>query len=200
MEITKLSQLDIINGSYTYADYLTWKIGQAVELIKGKIFELSAPNRKHQAISRNLTLLIGNQFHNHKCRFYAAPFDVRLYNNQKSLKANKDIYSVVQPDLCIICDLEKLDDQGCIGAPDLIIEILSPGNSSKEMKAKKMLYEESGVLEYLIFNPEHFNVLQFVLGTNNQFELGGIFVEEDMFISKIFPELEINLREVFAST
>ena len=147
--ITSLSQLDP-NGIYSYADYLTWKFEQALEVIKGKIFPMSGPSRIHQKISWQLSGTFFNHFKQHRCEAYAAPFDVRLYDKKKSQKADKDIFTVVQPDLCVICDLTKLDDRGCLGAPDLIVEILSPGNSTREMKIKKELYAESGVKEYWI--------------------------------------------------
>jgi len=145
--ITSLSQLDP-KGTYTYADYLTWKFEQALEVIRGKILPMAAPSRTHQRLSWNLTVTFGNHFKNHRCEAYAAPFDVRLYDRKKSLKADRDIYTVVQPDLCVVCDLTKLDERGCLGAPDLIVEILSPGNSAREMKIKKDLYAECGVREY----------------------------------------------------
>ena len=155
-KIDNLSQLDL-NGTYSYADYLTWQFEQAVELIKGKIFPMAAPNRKHQIISREIHGIMYMFFQKAPCEFYAAPFDVRLYDKKKTIKANKDVFTVVQPDLCIICDETKLDDKGCIGAPDLIVEILSPGNSTKEMRTKKDLYAETGVREYWIIDPEHEN-------------------------------------------
>jgi Uma2 family endonuclease len=196
-KIISLSHLDIANGIYSYADYLTWKFDQTVELIKGKILEMSAPSRRHQAMSRELNGIFYSHFKNHKCRFYAAPFDVRLYDKTKSAKANKDIYTVVQPDICIICDLEKLDDKGCLGSPDLIIEILSPGNSSKEMRLKKLLYEESGVREYLIFDPEHSNVFQFHLTEEDVYSPATIYIDEDTFQSVIFPDMSFDLKEIF---
>lgn len=116
--INNLSDLDITNGVYSYADYITWKFDQTVELIKGKILQMSAPSRRHQGISWKMTLLIGNHFAKHPCRAYAAPFDVRLYNSRKSDKVNKDVYSVVQPDICIICDLDKF-----VIFPDLKIDL-----------------------------------------------------------------------------
>jgi Uma2 family endonuclease len=197
--IVSLSQLDIENGVYSYADYLTWKFDQTVELIKGKILQMSAPSRRHQGMSWQLTLKIGNHFANHKCKAYAAPFDVRLYDKIKSEKANKDIFTVIQPDICIICDIDKLDDKGCLGAPDLIIEILSPGNSSKEMKIKKMLYEESGVREYLIFDPNTESVFQFHLTDANVYSLATIYVNDDTLQSVIFPDLMIDLKNIFES-
>lgn len=124
-EITSLSQLDP-NGSYTYADYLKWKFKEQIELIKGKIMEMSpAPTSLHQRISMKLTLEFAKNFDNHNCRLYAAPFDVRFPDKQGNIK------TVVQPDLCVICDVSKIDLKGCIGAPDLIVEILSPGNTKK---------------------------------------------------------------------
>lgn len=153
-KITSLSQLDP-NGIYTYADYLTWQFEQAVELIKGKILPMAALSRRHQAISRELNGVFYNYFKKHPCEFFAAPFDVRLFDKVKTAKANKDVYTVIQPDICIICDNAKLDQKGCKGAPDLIVEILSPGNSKKEMRTKKRLYEENLVKEYWIIDFDH---------------------------------------------
>jgi Uma2 family endonuclease len=195
-EITSLSQLDL-NGTYSYADYLTWKFEEALELIKGKIIPMSAPSRRHQVISRELNGLFYNYFKKNPCEFFAAPFDVRLYDKRKSVKANQDVLTVVQPDICIICDESKLDDKGCIGAPDLVIEILSPGNSSKEMRTKKELYEENGILEYLIFDPEHETVLQFSLLESGVYSSPVIYINEDTMTSVVFPDLHINLMEIF---
>jgi Uma2 family endonuclease len=196
-EITSLSQLDLTNGLYSYADYLTWKFDQTVELLRGKISMMAGPSRRHQRISWRLSGLFYTTFKNHRCQAYAAPFDVRLYDRTKSEKANKDIYTVVQPDICVICDLEKLDDRGCLGSPDLIIEILSPGNSSKEMKAKKQLYEECGVREYLIFDPERETVFQFHLTKNDVYSPATIYVSDETVTSVVFPELQMDLQEVF---
>lgn len=195
--IVSLSQLDLVNGVYSYADYLTWQFEQTVELIKGKVFPMSAPSRKHQSVSWQLTLAIGNHFSKHTCKAFAAPFDVRLYDKRKSAKANKDVYTVVQPDICIICDLDKLDDKGCLGAPDLVVEILSPGNSSKEMKTKKLLYEENSIQEYWIIDPEHENAFQFHLTDEDVYSFATIYVNDDTFNSVIFPDLMIDLNEVF---
>ena len=122
-KITSLAQLNL-NKTYSYADYLTWQLEEFVELIRGKIFRMAAPNRKHQGISWELSGLFYPVFKGQPCKAYAAPFDVRLYDHEKSTKANKDIFTVVQPDICVICDENKLDDKGCLGSPDLIVEIL----------------------------------------------------------------------------
>jgi Uma2 family endonuclease len=194
--ITDLSQLDL-NGVYTYADYLTWKFEQTVELIKGHILPMAAPSRRHQRISREMTVLLHHVFKNTPCDFYPAPFDVRLFDKKKSLKANKDVFTVIQPDLCVICDREKLDDQGCIGAPDLIVEILSPGNSKKEMKTKKELYEESGVREYWVIDPDRETVLRYHLVTEEKYGGAEVFVSDDILTSTIFSEIQIPLEELF---
>lgn len=196
--ITHLSQLDL-SGAYTYADYLSWKFEEMVELVRGKILPMSAPNRRHQGISRELTLSVGMYFKKHRCKFYQAPFDVRLFDRQKSAKANKDIRTVVQPDLCVICDESKLDTAGCLGAPDLIVEILLPGNSSKEMRIKKQLYEENQVREYWIFDPEHETVHQFILTDAGVYTPPVIYIHDDTLVSGIFPDLHLDLLEIFAA-
>jgi Uma2 family endonuclease len=195
--ITDISELDL-NGTYTYADYLLWRFEQSVELIKGKVFKMSpAPSVKHQRIASRLHTYVGKYLLDKPCDLFSAPFDVRLLNKAKSEKASKDIYTVVQPDLCVICDKNKLDEQGCVGSPDLIVEILSPGNSKKEMKIKYALYEESGVQEYWVVFPSEYVLQQFVLSKKDKYELKGIFTEDEVFRSHIFPDLEINLGEIF---
>jgi Uma2 family endonuclease len=193
--ITSLDQLDP-NGTYTYADYLTWKFEETVELIKGKIFRMAAPRRKHQDISREINGLLYMYFRDKSCKFYAAPFDVRLYDTRKSVKASRPIYSVVQPDVCIICDENKLDDKGCLGAPDLIVEILSPGNSKKEMVNKYNLYEENGVREYWIVAPDFEMVTHLVLQKNGKYAPPQYFFSDDSMPSAIFPDLIIDLSKV----
>jgi Uma2 family endonuclease len=196
--ITNLDQLDVANGIYTYADYLTWQFEQYVELIRGRIWPMAAPNRRHQGLSRELTLALGNHFAKSGCKFYQAPFDVRLYDRRKSARANKDVYTVIQPDLCLICDLTKLDNAGCLGAPDLVIEILSPGNSAKEMKVKRLLYEENAVREYWIVDPDHQTVHLFHLTAADVYSPATIYVSDDTLQSVIFPAFTMDLAALFA--
>ncbi|ATA73741.1 restriction endonuclease [Capnocytophaga sp. H4358] len=191
--ITNINQLDIANGVYTYADYLLWKFEERVELLKGKIFRMSpAPSVKHQKISINLSGLLWQFFKGKKCQLFSAPFDVRL---PKKNEKGDQIHTVVQPDLCVICDENKLDERGCIGAPDLIIEILSPGNSKKEMKNKFELYQESGVEEYWIVNPTDENILVNVL-EDGKYRILKPVVDE--YITSVkFPELKIHTSDIF---
>ena len=192
---TDINELDL-NKTYSYADYLTWQFQEKLELIKGKIFKMSpAPSTNHQRISRKLTGIMLSAFKKHSCELFVAPFDVRLIDKRKS-SLDQDIFTVVQPDLCVICDETKIDERGAIGAPDLVIEILSPGNSNKEMKYKFDLYEEAGVLEYWIVNPADKTVFIYVL-KENQFIGMHPLIEEDTMQSRLFPDLDFQLAEIF---
>lgn len=157
--------------------------------------KMTAPNRKHQDVSGNLFLAIGNFLKGKKCKVYAAPFDVRLTRSNK-LK-DEEIKNVVQPDICIVCDENKLDVKGCIGAPNLIIEILSPGNSKKEIRLKHELYEEAGVLEYWIINPVEENVAVLLLNTSGKFEGARLYATGDIIYSKAVEGLAVNLSDIF---
>ena len=192
--ITSLSQLNP-ETTYTYADYLTWKFQERVELLRGFVRKMAAPNRMHQGISGNLSRYFINALWKSPCKVYIAPFDVRLTRFSK-LK-NKDVTTVVQPDLCVICDPKKLDERGCIGAPDLIIEILSPGNSKTEMKDKFDLYEEAGVLEYWVVFPEDKLVQIYKLNDAGQYIGMRPFVEDDLVTTPIIPNLVVDLKDVF---
>lgn len=193
--ITDINQLDQ-NKVYSYADYLTWKFQERLELIKGKISKMSpAPSTLHQKVSSNLSGILWNEFKNHKCKLFSAPFDVRLLDKKKST-LDKDVFTVVQPDLCVICDENKLDARGAFGAPDLVIEILSPGNSNKEMKYKFDLYQEAGVLEYWIVNPENKTLFIYQLQDNRFIGLHPL-IAEDTIVSPLFPQLNFVLDEIF---
>jgi Uma2 family endonuclease len=199
--INKLSQLDL-NETYSYADYLTWQFDETVELIKGKIQLMSpAPNVRHQSIVTELGGHLYSFFRKKPCKLFYAPLDVRLYNKRKSILTNKEIFTVVQPDLCVICNPEQLDVQGCNGAPDWIIEILSAGNSKRETQEKFTLYQESGVKEYWIVYPYEQSVHQFVLNEQTEkYELITMYSGEDTASPALFPDLLIDLAEVFAES
>lgn len=190
--ITSISQLDP-DGSYTYADYLLWKFEERIELFRGKIHRMVAPSSRHQDISMRITRLLANALWQTPCQLFAAPFDVRLTRT----KNNKQVKTVVQPDLCVICDPTKLDDRGCSGAPELVIEILSPGNSKSEMKDKFELYQEAGVLEYWIVSPIEKMVQVFKLNGEGVYIGLAPKVEDDMLSTPIIPNLEIDLMEIF---
>ncbi len=193
--ITKFSQLDL-KATYSYADYLLWQFSERVELIKGKVFKMSpAPSSSHQDISMNLVRIIDRVFYKTPCKFYAAPFDVRLINYIESTPENH-IYSVVQPDLCVICDRSKIDLKGCLGSPDLVVEILSLGNSKKEMDIKFDLYQENKVLEYWIVDPFQKTILIYVLENDRYIGLKPYLIDSKI-ISPTFPNLKVTVKKVF---
>ncbi|MBC7391423.1 MAG: Uma2 family endonuclease, partial [Opitutaceae bacterium] len=160
--ITDINQLDL-SKTYTYADYLTWQFDGMVELIKGKIFNMSpAPGSYHQRVSGNIFKDFAVFLNKKPCKVFIAPFDVRL----SMFRNDQEILTVVQPDICVICDLSKIDEKGCNGTPDLMIEILSPSTKKKDVQDKFQLYEESGVQEYWIVYPLEKLVDVFLLEDN----------------------------------
>ena len=194
--ITDIKQLDLTK-KYSYADYLTWEFNERVELIKGWIYRMSpAPKRKHQSVSGNLFFTLKLFLNKCNCKIYEAPFDVRLKKNKGS---DSEVNTVVQPDISVFCDLSKLDDRGAIDAPDLVVEITSDSTMKKDYNEKFNIYEENGVREYWIVNPDSHSMEIFKL-ENNKFDSVGVFNIHDgatEVSSVIFPDLKVNLVEIF---
>lgn len=181
--------------NFTYGDYVNWPGDERWELIEGYAYNMSpAPSRRHQKISRDLEFQIVNFLAGKPCEVYDAPFDVRL---PEADEQDEDIETVVQPDIVVVCDKNKLDEKGCRGAPDLIIEILSPFTAPKDMKVKLSLYEKHGVKEYWIVQPTDNIVLVFKLGKNKKYEKPEVYTEEDKIKTAILEGLEIELGKVF---
>jgi Uma2 family endonuclease len=170
------------------------------ELFDGFIKMMTpAPSRKHQEISFNLSGILRNFIRNRNCKGFAAPSDVRFPKSRNS-KSDTQVYTVLQPDLYIVCDLSKMDDRGCLGAPDMIIEIISPKNSQRDTRDKYKIYEEHGVREYWIVSPNDEIVNVFVLDEKGKYQLKGLYAGDDKIPVNIFNgELEIDLTEVFVS-
>ncbi|RPA69419.1 Uma2 family endonuclease [Cyclobacteriaceae bacterium YHN15] len=187
---------DLSYGNYTYADYLTWEMEEMVELIKGKVFKkaAAAPRRIHQWLTGNLHTEMNLFLKGKKCQAYIAPFDVRLPVNSKK---DDKIPTVVQPDICVVCDMDKLDDRGCIGAPDLVVEVLSPGNKQVELQHKYEVYEESGVKEYWLVDPEGQTVLIYTL-IRGKYQSTRMMTIGDTAKSSIIEGFELDLEEFFA--
>ncbi len=182
---------------YSYADYLTWLDDKRRELINGFIHLLSAPMRMHAHVSMELSTLFSTLIKKRKgkCCVYHAPFDVRLPLNNET--DDKKIYNVVQPDICVVCDLSKLDEKGCIGAPDLIVEILSPSTLKYDWNYKFNLYEASGVKEYWIVDPKTKIINIFLLQANGKYDLGTVYECSSKVPVHIFKGVEIDLKELF---
>jgi Uma2 family endonuclease len=184
-----------LNGTYSYADYLKWQFEERLELINGKIFKMSpAPATRHQRMSALLLSEIWQLLKYRDCQVFAAPFDVRL--SRFDVQSDREIFTVVQPDICVICDEKKVDEKGCLGAPDWIIEILSPGNTRKEMNDKFDVYEESGVNEYWLVEPNDEVVFVYVLIEGRFIGLKPFTVGQAL-TSVTLPEFTVELSELF---
>ena len=186
-----------INKRYTYADYLTWADDKMRELVDGfiKIMSPSASTR-HQEVSG---ILIGNLYrfirkNKGKCKVFPAPFDVRLPKNGET--ADDQIYTVVQPDICVVCDMTKLDKRGCIGAPDLVVEIQSLSTAKYDLNEKFHLYEDSGVREYWVVFPYEEGIEVFLLQPDGKYDQGTKY-ESGKIPVHIFEGCEIDLTEIF---
>jgi len=182
---------------YSYADYLTWLDDKRRELINGFIHLMSAPWRRHARALSKIYFRIEAYIEKKKvkCHAYMAPFDVRL-----PLHGSTDddkIFDVVQPDICVVCDLSKLDEKGCIGAPDLIVEILSPSTLKYDWNYKFNLYEAAGVREYWIVDPNAKIAYIFLLQSDGKYDLGTVYACGQKAPVQILEGLEIEIDDLF---
>jgi len=157
---------------YSYADYLTWTDDTMREIIDGVVYAFSAPLLRHAAATASFLGRAWTHINRRKgkCKIYTAPFDVRLPMNGET--ADDKIYNVVQPDICVVCDPTKLDEKGCVGAPDLVVEVISPSTSRKDLNHKFFLYEKVGVNEYWVVYPNDKAVAVFLLQPNGKYDEG----------------------------
>jgi Uma2 family endonuclease len=188
-----------IKGSerFTYADYLTWPEDERWELIDGAAYAMSpAPGIAHQRISRALTRIIDTHLHGRQCELFAAPLDVRL----AAVSGVSDNYveTVVQPDIFVVCDKDKLDERGCNGAPDFIIEISSPSTGKHDLTIKFDLYERNRVKEYWIIHPAEQTVLVYKMEDDNTYGKPERYAGDDRVPVPLLGELIVDLAEVFA--
>ena len=191
------------NRHYTYADYMTWIDDKMRELIGGIVRLMSAPNTRHATISGEMYNTIYNFIKKRKgnCKVFHAPFDVRLPKNPKDIQDDK-IDTVVQPDICVICDLSKIDERGCIGAPDMIVEVLSPSSRQYDYVHKREKYESAGVKEYWVVAPLSKTVDVFILQSDGKYGRATTYEKERTeFISvQTLPGLKLYLKEIFEET
>jgi Uma2 family endonuclease len=208
MNTTNLAFKD--DEHYTYADYKAWELkpGERYELIDGIAYAMSAPSERHQLISVFLTLEFGNFLKGKPCKVIHAPYDVRLFYEE-----DESDDTVVQPDLVVICDPKKRGKEGCRGAPELVVEILSPSNSAEEMSRKLRLYEDAGVGEYWVVDPEN-KTVRVRHRENGSFGAEAVSrVRTPLYLngarppqhpktaaSRLLPGLEISLEAMFAES
>ncbi|MDR3267581.1 MAG: Uma2 family endonuclease [Tannerella sp.] len=181
---------------YTYADYLTWPDDKRRELVNGFIRMMSpAPSLQHQEIAGVLYIDLYRLIERNggKCKVFHAPFDVRLPRNGE--RENDQIHTVVQPDICVVCDLSKLDKRGCLGAPDLVVEIQSLSTARYDLTDKFNLYEASGVREYWVVFPDD-GVEVFILQPDGKYDRGTGY-DCGKIPVHIFDGAELDLDKVF---
>ncbi|MEO6548324.1 MAG: Uma2 family endonuclease [Ferruginibacter sp.] len=186
---------------FTYADYLTWDFKERIELIKGRIFKMApAPTITHQKISGNIEAMFSNFLRNVPCKMFHAPIDVRLKGKSFRKKKLRDdeITTVVQPDIIVVCDEEKLRDNRSVdGAPELVVEILSTGNTRTETKYKFELYEENGVLEYWVVYPEYQQIHVYLLNEKEAYGKPVIYEADEDISSVVLKGLLIATNDIF---
>ncbi len=183
---------------FTYSDYVTWNDDESWEVIHGEAYNMTpAPATNHQLISGELLFQIRSQLKEKPCKVIAAPFDVRLPIGEKK---EEEIENIVQPDISVVCDPGKLDEKGCLGPPDLIIEIISPSTSRKDRMEKFFLYEQVGVKEYWLVSPDDKIVEIFILGTDGKYSRPEIYNETHTIQLKIkvLKDIKIDLNSVFS--
>ena len=182
---------------YTYGDYKTWPRDERWELIEGVPFDMSpAPKRIHQEILMQLVKKIAVFIENNTCKVYPAPLDVLL--PALGEENDDDVTSVVQPDISVICDTTKLTETGCTGAPDWIIEIISPYTSKKDFNEKFRLYEKHKVREYWIIDPGNRYIHIYLLGENDRYPEEPIVLEgRGTAESSVLQGFGIDLEELF---
>ncbi|MBI1920881.1 MAG: Uma2 family endonuclease [Geobacter sp.] len=175
-----------VGNGFTYADYLTWPDDERWEIIGGEAYAMTpAPTLRHQDVAGNIFAKFKEHFRGKPCKPFYAPTDVVL-----------DDHNVVQPDILIVCDKNKMTDANIQGAPDLIVEILSPSTGLKDKREKKALYERFGVREYLVVDPEHEMVERFVLA-DGRYGREDVFGWKEALPLAVFPELSLDLWEIF---
>ncbi|MFZ5626683.1 MAG: Uma2 family endonuclease [Bacillota bacterium] len=181
----------------SYQDYLKLPEGERWEIIDGQAYAMvAAPSRRHQQIVLELASTIHSYLKQKgNCQVYVAPFDVRLIDAGET---EQNCCNVVQPDISVICDCTKLDDKGCLGAPDWIIEVVSPSHASHDYVRKLNLYERFGVREYWIVNPDSRHILVYRLGEQGGYGAPIMIREGEIAQPGLFPELNIDSRELFA--
>ncbi len=172
---------------YSWDDYVTWPDDERWELIAGVAYDMSpAPSIKHQTIAGKIYSRLEQKLAGKTCKPFIAPTDVVLSESD-----------IVQPDVLVVCDPNKITEQNIQGAPDVVVEVLSPRTVMKDLREKKTLYERFGVKEYLIIDPLEVYVQRFTLTPNEGYDKGEMFGPQEILRLNTIPDIELNLWEVF---
>lgn len=188
--------LPVEKARYTFSDVLLWNEDERIEIVNGEAFMMAAPSRIHQEVCFELGRQLGNYLEGKPCKVYPAPFDVRLFEQDGDSSENVD--TVVEPDISVICDRKKLDKHGCKGAPDLIIEVVSPSTQRRDHLVKLNLYQQAGVREYWIVDPENKTVRVMIQVNGCVLQLHEIYNQNDIAKVNILDGCFIELSKVFS--
>jgi len=180
---------------YTFADVLTWDESDRIEIIDGYPVMMSPPSRAHQEALIGLSAQLYDYLKGKKCKVYPAPFGVRLFEQDGD--SPEDVDTMVEPDISIVCDPNKLDDHGCKGSPDMVIEILSPSTRRHDRLTKFNLYQRAGVREYWIVDPTDKSIQVFVL-EDGRYSAKDFGTAEDNLRVNVLEGCTIDLAQVFS--
>lgn len=179
---------------YTYADLLRWDEGERWELIDGVPYMLASPSLPHQMIVGAIYRQVSAYLDGKTCLPILSPFDVRLFETQDS--TDNDVDTVVVPDMTIVCDRSKLDNRGCKGAPDMVVEVLSPSTQRQDRLVKLNLYQKAGVREYWIVDPDSKTVQVFLL-KDGLLQITEVYSAEDRAKVNVLDDCVVDLKQVF---
>lgn len=180
---------------YTFADCMAWDESERIEVIDGKAIMMAPSSRVHQEISGELFRQLANYLDGKKCRVYHAPFAVRLF--EKDGDKPEDVDTMVEPDISVVCDLDKLDKHGCKGAPDMVAEILSPSTRRHDRLVKLNLYQRAGIREYWIIDPDTQSVQVFLPDESGALRIHEDYGREDIARVNVLDGCFIDLTKVF---
>lgn len=181
---------------YTFADYLARESDERLEVIHGEAVMMAPPSSRHQEISFELGRQLGNYLDGKPCRVYPAPFGVRLFEQDDD--GSEDVDTVVEPDLSVVCDRSKIDRYGCKGAPDLVVEVLSPSSLRHDRFVKLGLYQRAKVREYWIVDPEYQSVQVFTLDASGFLRIREEYGSGDIARVNVLEGCFIDLGKVFS--
>lgn len=193
---SEIDAVSVMQKRLTYADCLVRDEREHMEIINGEVFMMAAPSRIHQRISMELSRQLANFLDGKPCEVYSAPFDVRLFEQRGDRPESVD--TVVEPDISVVCDRSRLDVHGCQGAPDLVMEILSPTTQRRDQLVKLNLYQRAGVREYWIVDPENRTVRVMVQGSAGVFITQEVYGRGDIAKVGILDGCFIELAKVFS--
>lgn len=188
--------LPVKKERYTFADILAWGESERIEIVNGEAVMMAPPSSRHQEICFEIGRQLGNFLEGKRCKVYPAPFGVRLFEEDGNRP--EDVDTIVEPDISVVCDKGKIDQHGCKGAPDLVVEILSPSSLRHDRLVKFGLYQRAGVREYWIVDPEYKSLQVFMLDAGGSLQISEEYGRFDVAKVNVLEGCYIDLGKVFS--